>query len=114
MEVKLTKDAEYMICALYKEYIDKRKNKTPKEDAKFVGSSEGIQKELMSQWTLEDVDETCRELDRAEFLECLYAEDTIVDACLTDNAIIYMENRFIDGLTGVLDYMGKIRAILPF
>lgn len=110
MDIELTKDAEYLLCLMYKAYIEKRKNKVIKEDAKYTGSALNIHNKLIPEWVEEDVAETCRELDRAGFLKCLYADNTVCDSALTDKAIIYMENRFINGLTSVLEYMGKIKS----
>jgi len=112
MNVELTKDAEYMLCALYKDYKEKRKNREDKASAKYVGSAERIHKDLMSEWSFEDVDETCRELSRAGYLNCQFADNVTWQSNLTDEAIIYMENRFVNGLTGVLDYMAKIKAAI--
>jgi len=114
VEIELTKDAEYMLCAIYKSYKDKRKSGIPKSDAKYIGNSEDIHKSLMSEWLFDDVDETCRELNRAGFVDCRYYDDTAHYVTLTDKAIIYMENRFVNGLTGVLDYMAKIKQAILF
>lgn len=103
-----------MLCAIYKAYKDKRKSGEPKSDAKCAGSSEIIHANLMPEWIFEDVDETCRELDRAGYLGCFYAEDVTRYSELTDRAIIYMENRFVNGLTGVMEYMAKIKQAIFF
>ena len=80
----------------------------------MMGGSDDIHSELMSKWRLADVDETCRELGRAGLLDNFYAGDKVYFVQLSDNGIIYMENRFVDGLTSVLDYMGKIKTAIPF
>ena len=59
----------------------------------------------IEQVVVEDVDETCRELDRAGYVDVLYADDMAYIVQLTDTAIIYMENRFKDGLVGVLNFL---------
>ncbi|NMA65597.1 MAG: hypothetical protein GX957_05060 [Clostridiaceae bacterium] len=114
MDIELTKDAEYLLCLMYKAYIEKRKSKIIKEDAKYTGSAENIHKELIPEWAEKDVAETCRELNRAGFLKCLYADNTVCDSHFTDKAIIYMENRFVTGLTSVLEYMAKIKSAVLF
>ena len=113
MDIQLTKDSDALICLLYKQYLQKRKDGVPKADAKSFGSSQNIHKTIASKWAYEDVDETCRELSRAGILKCFYAENVVYNSELSDIGIIYMENRFKDGLDNVLDYLGKIRAILP-
>jgi len=114
VEVELTKDAEYMLCAIYKSYKEKRKNGISKSEAKCTGGAGNIHSNLMPEWSFADVDETCRELSRAGFLACLYADNVTYYADLTDKAVIYMENRFINGLTGVLEYMAKIKQAILF
>lgn len=114
MNVQLTKDSEYLICSLYKSYKEKRKSGIPKQDAKQCGSSGSIHKDLMPEWSFEDVDETCRELHRADLLHCEYADNVCYFVLLTDRSIIYMENRFTDGLSQVLEYMAKIKSAIFF
>jgi len=113
LSIQLTKDADALICLLYKQYCQNLKDGVPKIQAKMFGSSEDIQKAITPQWTLENIDETCRELSRSGLLHCFYADDMVYQAWLTDTGIIYMENRFKDGLKSVLEYLNKIRSILP-
>lgn len=114
MEVSLTKDADALICLLYKKYCQDRKGGAPKSQAKMLGSSETIFNSLTPKWTYDDVDETCRELDRSGLAGCFYADNVAQDVWFTDAGIIYMENRFKNGLNGVLDYLGKIKGLIPF
>lgn len=113
MDMKLTKDSDALICLLYKYYCQKCKGGTSKSEAKFLGSSKVIQKTIAPKWSFDDVDETCRELSRAKLLECFYADDVVYESWLSDNGIIYMENRFKDGLDSVLEYLDKIKNLLP-
>jgi hypothetical protein len=113
LDIQLTKDADALICLLYKQYCQKLKDGVPKMQAKMFGSSEDIQKTVAPKWTFEDVDETCRELDRSGLIECFYADDIAYQTWLTDIGITYMENRFKNNLDNVLDYLNKIRNILP-
>lgn len=107
MNYALTKDADYLICVLYKAYKERRNCKSSKVDAKFMNDSETIHKTLMPEWSFEDVDETCRELHRAGLLDCKYADDVAYIVNLTDASIIYMENRFKSGLKEVTDFIAK-------
>lgn len=114
IDTELTRDAEYLLCSVYKTYKEKTKSGTPKANAKFSGSAGYIQKNLMQEWSFADVDETCRELSRAGFLLCDFTDNVTSTSRITDKAIIYMENRFARGLTEILDYMGKIKAAIFF
>lgn len=111
---ELTKDADAMICVLYKNYLRRRKSGVPKRDAKFFGGSAEIHTDLMPKWSFEDVDETCRELSRAGFLDCHFADNVTYLAYLTDDAIIYMENRFKDGISSLLEHLHSLMSIIPW
>ncbi|MNJ25420.1 hypothetical protein D3C77_198650 [compost metagenome] len=114
MDVKLTKEADALICLLYKEYCEKRKNGAPKDQAKFFGSSEDIHETLTPKLSPADTNDTCWELHRSELLHCFESDDIAYVVQLTDKGIIYMENRFKNGVSEVLDYLGKIKGIIPF
>lgn len=107
--MELTKDAEKLICLLYKSYLQKRKSGIPKSEATCFGSSHNIHEQLCPELIFEDVDDTCRELSRADLLNCSWADNTAYHVTLSDNAIIYMENRFKNGLAEVLEFVEKIK-----
>ena len=71
-----------------------------------------IQQNIVPKWSLGDTEETLWELHRAGFLVCKPADNTVHFAILTDDGIVYMENRFKDGLSEVLGYIEKIKSIL--
>lgn len=114
MDIQLTKESDFLLCSLYKKYLQNRSNGMGKSIAKNMGSSEDIQKDVFPNWSLEDVDETCRELSRTEMLDCLYADDSIYLSSLTDNAIIYMEKRFENNVNKVVDFISKLKSLIPF
>ena len=111
-KIELTKEADALICTLYNNFLQKRKAGTSRGDAKWLGSASHIQKTLVPQWSLGDIEDVCRELSRADLLNCQFADNTVHMALLTDTAIIYMENRFKNGVSEVLDYLEQIKSIL--
>lgn len=112
MDIKLTKDAEYLICLLYTAYKERLKEGLSKSDAKLFGGAEYIQSNLIPQYSIDDISETCRELAHVHFLNNFWADNQVYLCNITTDAIVYMENRFINGLTGVLDYIAKIKSVL--
>lgn len=50
MKIMLTKDSDALICLLYKQYLQKRKDGIPKADAKDFGISRN-NKELLAHLT---------------------------------------------------------------
>lgn len=113
-EIQLSKDADALICVLYKEYLQRRKQGLSKTQATSFADSDYIQRQFMTKWSVEDVDETCRELDDAGLLSCFIADDTVCETTLVNNGIIYMENRFSAGIESVFKYLEKLRSILPW
>lgn len=113
-EIRLTKDADALICVLYKEYLERRRSGTPREHAKYFGSSKSIHENLMSKWSFEDVDKTCRELAEANLLECFCADNTVSESVVSDLGISYMENRFGRKFYDILSCLERIRSLLPW
>lgn len=110
----LTKDADTLLCVLYKEYLDRRKAGNSKSDARYLGGAKWIHENLMSKWSVEDIADTCAELSDQNLLDCFWADNTVFESALTDRGIYYMENRFKDGVESFFGYLEKLRSILPW
>lgn len=83
-----------------------------KEDAKSFGDIDVLFETLSIDLNKQDLLETCRELERAKFLFCVYANNTIILSALTNVAIIYMENRFKNNFFDRAEKFSKIKNIL--
>lgn len=114
MNVQITKEADALLCVIYKSYCVRRKEGIPKFQAKFLGSSADIQESLVTKMTPEDTDETCWELHRAGMLHSQPGDNIAYSNTLTDEAIIHMENRFKNGINDVLEYLSKVKGVIPF
>ncbi|AXF39458.1 hypothetical protein [Paenibacillus larvae] len=114
MEEKLTKEADVLICVLYKNYLEKRNSGISKDQARIFGSSRDIQSKLLQKWAPEDVDETCWELNNFNIVYCMGADDIAFIVQLTNFGIVYMENRFKDRVESILDYLTKFKNLIPF
>ena len=108
-EKPITKDANLMLCTLYKAYLEKRKAGISKADAKYFGNHDDIQKQYFPNISADDVDETLRELWRSKFIDAYVADDHVCDSTLTDDAIIYMENKFKKGLSEVIETIAALK-----
>ncbi len=104
---KLTKAADRLACIMYKDYLDWRRAGMPKADAKEFGSAKTIHRQLLPFAFLEDVDESCRELGRADYVSIQYGYDVVQGVALSDDAIFYMGNRFKDGVVGVTNFLSQ-------
>lgn len=110
MRTELTKDADRMMCEIYAAYMKRRANGTSKRAAKDFADQATWPEEYATNWRSEDGSETLAELKRAGLIK-LYLYGGF---CLEDQAIIYMENRFKNGVSEVLDWLGKITSAIPF
>lgn len=107
--IELSKDADALICLIYKHYLELRSAGNSKSTAKLLDSSKDIHKNIIPEWSFEDVDDTCRELHRQNLLNISYYDDICAIVELTDNGIVYMENRFSNKFKNLLDYIDKVK-----
>lgn len=107
-DIVLTKDSDYLICKIYEAYLLQIKNgDSPTEASRLSGVSD-IQKNLIPQWAEEKVCSICGQLDRKGLIKCFYADNTVYDAHLTDDGIIYMENRFSNNMKKLANWILKV------
>lgn len=98
----LTKDAKRVISAAYAAYLKKIECGTPKLSAKNI-QQEDILGVYLHDMTPRDYQTTRSEIKRA--LGCTtYSDGSFV---LPDSAIIYMENRFKNGIKDVLSFLAQ-------
>lgn len=99
----LTKDADKMVCILYKAYLSKRKDGVDKSNAKHFSYSEIKCLKPFDAWSDDDTKATIAEVSRAGLgqmhLDCGFMAN--------DDFVIYMENRFTNGLREVTDFISK-------
>lgn len=105
--IKLSKDNDILICTLYKKFLEKVRQGSSKSASRWLGSSDEIQETLLTNWSKDDVSTACWELHSKGLLQCQAGDDIAYDTYLTDDGIIYMENRFSDKLEKVIDYISK-------
>lgn len=111
-DTRLTQDADYLLCILYKAYRERRKVGEPSGEAKFFGGSEEIQAEYAPEWPTHDIDEAAEELQEAGMLDCLYGDLELCECKLLPDGIIYMEHRFGDKLDRLVQRIAMLRSII--
>lgn len=100
MDMKLTRDAEKLATALYKSYLEKRESGQLKHESKLF-YPEKVWKQYFPKENEADFEETLNEFLRA--VPCKrYVDGEYV---LCDAFIIYMENRFKNGLKDVISFL---------
>lgn len=101
--MELTKDADLLVCCAYKEYLTRRKNGFPKRQANTFKRDFLKNSPKLSAWLPDDYLYTIGELKRAGFAK-VYLDGTFI---ITDQCVIYMENRFKNGLKEITDFISK-------
>ena len=101
--MKLTKDADKLLCQIYQEYMKRRKNGAPKRQAILFDEPSCLIEGFLHGENPDDIADLIYDLAKIDFIK------SYIDAsfCLTDEAIIYMENRFKNGLLEVADFLSK-------
>lgn len=110
MDITLTKDADKLICLIYRDYLERREKGLPKSSAKAYSERKDWPKSLTDHFSTEDVCDTLRELKAVGLIRSY----SYSGFALTDNAIAYMETRFPRGISQVLDWFAKIKSAIPF
>lgn len=110
MEINLTKDADKAICLIYKEYLSRRKSGSPKKVAKDFSARDHWPESFSSEFGFCDFLETLDELKSEGFIKRYMGGGFQLE----DLGIVYMEERFPNGIAQVLDWLGKIKSAIPF
>ena len=101
--MQLSKDSDKLACLIYKKYLEKRKSGESKPNAKRFDYDFYLNIKSLSTWNPDDIDETINELEHAGFVK-KYIDGGFV---ILDDFIIYMENRFKNGIVEVTDFITK-------
>ena len=107
-EFQLSKDADILICLIYKYYLELRGTGISKSKAKYFGSSHEIHKNIVPKWNFDDVNSTCNELGKNHLLDISYYDNICCIVNLSDKGIVYMENRFSNKIEKVVDCISKL------
>lgn len=97
----LSRDADKALCLIYKEYLSRRKNNISKSSACCFNSTDFYT--LFPSVNMEDFSSNLEELKGNHLIE-LYIEGSFI---LNSNAIVYMENRFKNGILELSDFIAK-------
>ncbi|WP_449461331.1 hypothetical protein [Streptococcus suis] len=110
----LTNDAKYLLSSMYGKYVEKRKEQTPKEQARNFQNTTYIKRYIMPEWSDEDILDTCFELKKHGYISGTIADDTFYTLYLTTEAVAKLEVDFKDNVDKVLEFAAKIKSAIPF
>lgn len=101
--MELTRNADKVLCYIYKIFLTrKRQGKSQHESKKFSEDFYKSDSDLSS-WHESDIDDSLMELGRNGYLKIYIGGDFE----LTDQSIVYMENRFKNGLKELATFISQ-------
>lgn len=103
MNVTLTKDADRFLCTIYKEYLIRLDTITRQEAMYFKNSIMG-KDSCLSDFNSDDMQQFFIELKSCGFIKVFIGGDFVLEF----PAIVYMENRFKNGIKEVVEFIGNL------
>lgn len=114
MVKELTKDAEYLLYASYKFYLEEVEKGVLKSNAKKIGHIQKIKDDIMPEWSLDTINESCKTLSNEGYFTSTFSSDIAYDNSLADKAIIFMENKFKNNTKELLKTLKDIKSLILF
>lgn len=99
----MTKDAEKMLCCLYKEYLKRVESGNSKTSSKTFYQYYVSNDKILSKWHSEDFNATKIELKNSGYL----LTNVIGSYTLTSEAIEFMENRLKNNMGELAEFITK-------
>ncbi len=109
----LTKDQQYILSVLYKDYLECVKSGSVKLSCNNFDDAEGIHLKYFQKLHFEDVDNDLKKLKKSGFLHGVLADNTIYHVTISDKTIVYFENEFKNNLKSIIDSISSIASIIP-
>ncbi|NFZ34415.1 hypothetical protein G0Y71_08415 [Staphylococcus aureus] len=109
----LTKDQQYILSVLYKDYLECVKLGSVKLTCNNFGSAKDIHTKYFQKLHFEDVKYDLNKLKNSGFLNGVYASNTIYHVTISDKTVVYFENEFKNNLKSIIDGISKIASIIP-
>lgn len=103
MHIQLTKLTDKFLCIAYKEFLSKRKDGHSIDASTRFKNNFEEKDSFIFKFNQADIPDILRELKSHDLIS-VYISGNFQ---LTTNAIIYMENRFKNGLIEVTDFISK-------
>ena len=109
----LTKDQQYILSVLYKNYLECVKSGAVKITCNNFESAEDIQSNYFQKLHFEDVEQDLKKLKKYNFINGFFADNAIHKVTISDKTIVYFENEFKNNLKSIVDSISKIASIIP-
>jgi hypothetical protein len=102
----LTKEQQNILIFMYKEVLN-RQPALSFDEANYFLNSDNVRDLFCRNQSSDHMANICWSLASKGYITCSQGDDLANDISLTDQTIIYMENRFRNGIKDVLDFLSK-------
>lgn len=102
----LTKEQKHLLISMYKEVLN-RQPALSSEKSNYFNNSDEIKNLFLPDLSSEYVSDLCWKLESKGYIICFPGDDLANDIQLSDDTIIYMENRFKNGLKDVIAFLSN-------
>lgn len=111
-EISIPKEAEYVLTAIYKEFLDKYNSGVPRNKAKVSGHQSEILK-LVPEIPEQDIVGLIDELIKQELVNGTKVSNLYYFTSLTTTGIVYMENRFSNKSQKLIKALIDFKSLFP-
>lgn len=102
----LTKEQQKLLVSMYKEVLNRQSTLSFEYSNHFTDSDQ-IRDLFCPEKKSEHVSELCWKLKSKGYIDCEPGDDLANEISLTDKTIIYMENRFKNGIKDILSFLSN-------
>lgn len=110
MEIKTTKESEYILASMYKEFLDRYNQGVPRGKAKIFGHQDEIYKLVPEIWE-EDLPELLSELKRNDLIISSNGSNLHYRVTLSDQGIIYMESKVGTDIKKLIKLISHLKSL---
>lgn len=103
----LTKEQQKLLVSMYKEVLS-RQPALSFEDSNYFEDSDHIRDLFFREETSDYVANICWNLESNGYIECDPGDDLANNVVLTNKTIIYMENRFKNGIKDIVTFLASL------
>ena len=104
----LTREQQKLLTSMYKEVLS-RQPAVSFDEANYFANSDVVMEHFYPDSDSDHVSSLCWSLASAGYIICEPGEDLANEIKLTDKTIIYMENKFKNGLKSVLEFLAQFK-----
>ena len=104
----LTKEQKFLLVSMYKEVLS-RQPALSTEKANYFDDSNEVQALFMPHLSSDYVSYLCWKLQSKGYIQCYPGDDLSNEIQLTDETIVYMENRFSNNIKELFNLLLKLK-----